>query len=71
MVKADAVSDQSILTKAKQEFNNLGIECHIISSVSGLGIQALVDRLSEIVQQANIAIQNELKESIKKDDESY
>ena len=47
LTKADTTTDLSEYEKTREKFIAAGIDCYIISSSSGLGIEALVDRMSQ------------------------
>jgi len=49
LTKADTTSDLSEYEDAQREFAAKGIECHIISSSSGLGLEGLIDRMAQHV----------------------
>jgi GTP-binding protein len=53
--KADAISDRSGLDNLTAYCNELGIETILISSVSGVGIQELVNRMGAIVSETKSA----------------
>ena len=53
LTKADSISDRKALEKIRKLFAKQGLECLIISSVSGEGLDDLIERLKSICETAD------------------
>lgn len=63
LTKADAANDLEELTKIQKRFKKKGLECLIASSVTGLGIAELIERLAELIGQTRRLSANESAEA--------